>query len=140
MMTTDVSEGEIRVISVRPKVLIVEDERIVAESLRQELESFGYQVIGVTESGRTAIEIAQRIRPDVVLMDIRIKSDLNGVETAVCLQGLYQQPIPIVFVTAFWAEQQSLFAAVNPYVVVKKPFSTKELTSSIRKVMFSKAG
>jgi CheY-like chemotaxis protein len=139
METTGVSEaeGEKGIISARPKVLIVEDECIVAENIRQELESLGYQIIGITESGRNAIEIARRIRPDVVLMDIHIKADLNGIETAVCLQGMYEQPIPIVFVTGFWKEQHSLFAAVNPYTLVKKPFSTKQLSSSIQKVMFS---
>jgi two-component system, LytTR family, response regulator len=137
METTGVCEGEKGVISARPKVLIVEDECIVAENIRQDLESLGYQIIGITGSGRNAIEIAEKISPDVVLMDIHIKADLNGIETAVCLQGLYEQPIPVVFVTGFWKEQHSLFAAVNPYILVKKPFSTKELSSSIRKVMLS---
>jgi DNA-binding response OmpR family regulator len=135
---TSVGEREVGVVFSRPKVLIVEDERIVAESVRQDLKSFGYQVIGITESGRAAIEIARSIRPDVVVMDVRIKSDLNGIETAVCLQGLYEEPIPILFTTAFWDEDNPLIVAVNPCAVLKKPFSTKELTSSILKVMFSR--
>jgi CheY-like chemotaxis protein len=98
---TSVGEREVGVVFSRPKVLIVEDERIVAQSVRQDLKSFGYQVIGITESGRAAIEIARSIRPDVVVMDVRIKSDLNGIETAVCLQGLYEEPIPILFTTHF---------------------------------------
>jgi two-component system, response regulator PdtaR len=134
---TSIYEGKARVISARPKVLVVEDEGIVAECIRQDLQSFGYDVIGITESGRAAIEIARRIRPDVVVMDIRIKSDLNGIETAVCLQGLYEEPIPILFTTAYWDEDNPLIVAVNPCAALKKPFSSEELTSSILKVMFS---
>jgi two-component system, response regulator PdtaR len=70
METTGVCEGEKGVISARPKVLIVEDECIVAENIRQDLQSLGYQIIGITGSGRNAIEIAEKISPDVVLMDI----------------------------------------------------------------------
>jgi DNA-binding response OmpR family regulator len=136
MIGSSVVEGGVRVIPSRPKVLIVEDENIVAEDIRYHLDLHGYEVIGVAESGRIAIQIAQRIRPDVIVMDIHIKSDLNGIETAVCLQGLFDKPIPIVFITAYWKEQHSLSAALNNYVVVKKPFSAKELTSGMLKVMF----
>jgi CheY-like chemotaxis protein len=75
-----------------PKVLIVEDERVIAEHLQEMLDSFGYEVIGIVATGDRAIEIAKKNRPDVVLMDIPINASLNGVETAVCLQGIYEDP------------------------------------------------
>jgi two-component system, response regulator PdtaR len=137
MFSESVCEGEIRVISARPKVLIVEDEAIIAEDIRLRLESYGYQIIGIADSGRIAIEIAKKYRPDVVLVDFHIKNDLNGIETAVCLQGLYERPMPIVFVTAFWDEHTPLIAAISSCAIVKKPFSTQELTSNILKVMFT---
>jgi DNA-binding response OmpR family regulator len=136
MITECISEGDVRVVSTRPRVLIVEDEGLIAEDIRLQLEAYGYQVIGIAESGRIAIEIAQRIRPDVALLDFHIKSDLDGIETAVCLQGLYERPLPIVFVTAYWDEHTPLIAAVSNCAIVKKPFSTQELTSNILKVMF----
>ena len=137
MLANTVCGGNLRVVPSRPKVLIVEDEAIVAENVREILESYGYHVTGLTASGRTAIELAREIRPDVVLMDIRIKSDLNGIETAVCLQGLYEPPIPILFTTAYADESYPLLTAVKPYAIMKKPFSTADLTSNILKVMFS---
>jgi CheY-like chemotaxis protein len=106
--------------SAKYKILIVEDERIVAEDLREQLEELGYEIVGITESGRKAIEIATDTKPDIVLMDVHIKADLNGVETAVCPQGLYYKPIPVVFITAYWANGYPLNAAVHPFVVIEK--------------------
>jgi len=135
MTTSEVSDREVVTISVRPRILIVEDEPVVAEDIREELESCGYEVIGVTGSGRLAIEIAKGIRPDIVMMDYRINSDLDGIETAVCLQSLFERPVPIVFATAYSIEDRAVLAAVNPYTIVKKPFSGEDLTAKILELM-----
>ena len=63
-------------------VLIVEDELIIAEDLKEILIDWGYQVIGIVPSGRKALQIAKQIRPDIVIMDVKIDGDLNGIETA----------------------------------------------------------
>jgi two-component system, response regulator PdtaR len=118
-----------------PKVLVVEDDTIVAWDISQMLELQGYQVIGITDSGRKAIELAKMHKPDIVLMDLRIKADLNGAETAVCIQGLFERPIPILFVTAHTIGDFPVIAAVNPYTVLAKPFSAEDLTKSLRNVV-----
>jgi CheY-like chemotaxis protein len=68
-------------------------------------------------------------------MDMRIKADLNGAETAICIQGLFEQPIPILFITAYQTKDFPLVAAVNPYTVLSKPFSSEDLTRSLRDVV-----
>ena len=83
------------------KVLIVEDEGIVALHLCTMLAPMGWNCIGIVDTGDKAIEIAKWNRADLVLMDIRINANLNGVETAVCLQGIYEEPIQVLFVTGF---------------------------------------
>src|SRR5262245_16422010 len=130
METAMTFEKERNLIFTRPKVLIVEDESIVAENIRVVLQSCGYEVIGVTESGRTALDIAKRMRPDVAIMDIHIKADLDGVETAVCLQGIFRNPIPVVFITAYPIENFPLLKALNHSSILKKPFLDSELTNS----------
>ena len=134
MLSTEVTNKDTKANPARPKVLIVENEGVVALDMCAMIEPLGYDVIGITDSGKKAIEIAKRNRPDVVSMDIRINSGLNGVETAVCLQGLYDQPIPIVFVTGYSVDDFPVIKAVNPYVVLKKPFSDKDLTSGLLRV------
>jgi CheY-like chemotaxis protein len=134
MLSTEGSIDETQVKAARPKVLIVEDEALIALEMCAKIESLGYFLIGVTDSGRKAIEIAKQNRPDVVLMDVHINADLNGIETAVCLQGIYDQPIPILFVTAYAVEDFPVIKAVHPYVVLRKPFSDEDRASSLIRV------
>src|SRR5262245_24036630 len=108
------------------KVLIVEDERIVAEDLRSKLESNGYQVIGVCDSGKSAIEVAKSHRPDLILMDVRIRGDLNGIETAIVIGSQFDQPIPIIFLTASYSKDYPVLKALDSYAYINKPFTDEE--------------
>jgi CheY-like chemotaxis protein len=117
----------------QPRALIVEDETIVAEDLRQKLQNLGYTVVGVTASGREAIEYAKMNAPDIVLMDCRIGSDLNGPEAAVIIQGLLEYPIPIVFLTAYSPSDYPLLRAVEPYLYLRKPFTDVDLERILEK-------
>lgn len=119
----------------KPTALIVEDDAIVAFDISQMIELQGYRVIAITDSGREAIELAKTHHPNIVLMDMRIKADLNGAETAVCIQGLFDQPIPILFITAYPTKDFPLVAAVNPYTILSKPFSSEDLSRSLRDVV-----
>ena len=80
------------------RILIVEDERITAEDLAEVLKDLGYQVSAVVSSGEEAICEAERNRPDLVLMDIRIKGDMDGAETARILRERFD--VPVVYLTA----------------------------------------
>jgi two-component system, response regulator PdtaR len=80
------------------KILIVEDERITAEDLEEVLKDLGYQVSAVVSSGEEAIREGERNQPDLVLMDIRIKGDMDGAETARILRERFD--VPVVYLTA----------------------------------------
>jgi two-component system, response regulator PdtaR len=120
-------DGQSKSTNGRLKAIIVEDEVIVAEDLRNKLLDLGFNVIAVTGSGREAVECAKETHPDLVLMDFQIKSDLDGAEAAVVIQGMTDSPIPIVFLTAHSASEFPLLRAVSPYVYLRKPFSDSDL-------------
>lgn len=135
MLANEDYSGDIRENPARLKVLIVENEGVVALDIGAMVERFGHQVIGITDSGRKAIGIAKQNHPDIVLMDIRIEADLNGIETAICLQGLFERPLPVVFVTGYPTKDFPVIKAVYPYMILKKPFSEKDLESNITKMV-----
>ncbi len=112
-------------------IMVVEDERIVAMHLRQQLTKLGYEVAGVFASGTQALETVASLRPDVVLMDIHIEGDLDGIETAARLpEGL---DLPVVFLTAYSEEAKLARArSTRPYGYLIKPFAARELHATIQ--------
>jgi PAS domain S-box-containing protein len=102
-------------------ILIVEDERIVAMDIARGLKSVGYEVAGIVASGKEAIDLVEQNPPDLILMDIRIKGDIDGIQTAEIIQSLHD--IPIVYLTAF-ADDDTLSRAriTAPYGYIIKPF------------------
>ena len=122
----------------KPAVLIVEDESIVAEQLADAVRSQGFDVVGVSSSGRAAIEIAKERRPDVILMDVRIEGDLNGIETAIIIQGHFEENIPIVFLTAMPGSKYPVLAAVEPYIYVNKPIRDEDLIEALHRALTRK--
>lgn len=112
------------------KILIVEDERITAEDLADILKGLNYQVTAVVSSGAEAIREAEENPPDLVLMDIRIKGEMDGSETARILRERFD--IPVVYLTAH-ADRDTLEKAKQsrPLGYVVKPFHESELHASV---------
>src|SRR5205085_7373002 len=81
------------------KILVVEDESIVAEDIRNTLQNLGYEVAGIVSSGKEAIAKAESLRPNLILMDIVLKGNLDGVETAELIRNRLN--LPIVYLTAY---------------------------------------
>lgn len=79
------------------RILLVEDEAITAMDLQRKLEFWGYDVVGVAYSGETAVELAEKHHPDLILMDIILRGSLTGVDVAKEIRGL---EIPVVFISA----------------------------------------
>jgi PAS domain S-box-containing protein len=119
---------------VNGKLLIVEDELIVALDLQLEVEKLGFEVVGIAESAEEAIAAAEVHRPDLVLMDIRIEGSMDGIQTARFLRAAFQ--IPVVFLTAY-ADEATINRAslVLPYGYLNKPFRTGELQATVRVAM-----
>ena len=112
------------------KILIAEDESIVALDLENRLESLGYSVAAVAASGEEAIQQAAETRPDMVLMDIRLKGDMDGIEAAQEIRARFD--IPVVYLTAL-ADDDTLRQAkiTEPLGYVLKPFEDRELYKTI---------
>jgi CheY-like chemotaxis protein len=117
-----------------PRVLIVEDEILIAEELRERLSRFGYSVIAAVDSADEGIAIATRELPDLVLMDIRLKGEKDGVQAAMEIRQ--QVDIPIVYVTAYSDRQTVERAKQTEHdAYILKPFHRSELQSTIEVAM-----
>jgi CheY-like chemotaxis protein len=114
----------------KPKIMIVEDELIVAENLAQNLQRLGYQVSAVVDSGEDAIQTALAIHPDIVLMDIMLLGEIDGIEAA--SQIYLQLKIPVIYMTAY-ADQNILERAkkTEPYGYLVKPFKPQDIQTTI---------
>jgi signal transduction histidine kinase len=115
---------------VTDKVLIVEDESIIAMELEQQIKQLGYAVIGPVASGEAALKNAQIERPDLVLMDIRIQGPADGIETAEAIRDRFG--IPVIYLTAH-ADQSTIQRAkiTEPLGYLLKPWREQELQAAI---------
>ncbi len=120
----------------KKKVLIVEDERIIAEDIKSSLISYKYDVTGVVTNGLTALESIRNNQPDLVLMDIKLEGDLDGIETAHLISDKYN--LPIVYLTAN-ADDPTLERAkdTKPYGYIVKPYEDNDLNASLQ-IAFAK--
>jgi len=113
------------------KLLIVEDEPVVALDLQQEVEQLGCEVVGLAESADEALVAAELCRPDLALMDVRIVGSMDGVQTARLLRTAYQ--VPVIFLTSYSDETTISRAAKEmPYGYLTKPFKSRELKASLQ--------
>ncbi|SLM31937.1 hypothetical protein MTBBW1_500002 [Desulfamplus magnetovallimortis] len=112
------------------KILLVEDERVVALSIEESLISLGYTISGNVDSGNAAIESAASNLPDLALMDIRIKGDMDGIDTAMELKRVFD--VPVVFLTAY-SDQDVLDRAklVKPLGYLMKPCKSTDLKAVV---------
>jgi len=118
-----------------PKIFVVEDEGVVRLDIQQKLQDLGYDVPGTAASGEAALEKVAKIRPNLVLMDIRLEGDMDGVETA---QILYEHfGVPVVFLSAYSDEnivQQVKTAKSFGYIL--KPFDSQDLYRAIEIALY----
>ncbi len=114
----------------RAKILIVEDESLVAKDIQAMILNLGYAVSGLEASGEKALQRIEENRPDLVLMDIVLKGPLDGIATAEKIQARYN--IPIVYLTAYADETTVTRAkATEPFGYLLKPFEERELQTTI---------
>ncbi len=113
-----------------PNILVVEDENLVAMDLRSRLEELGFQVSAVVPSGEEAVLTAQKSLPDAILMDIKLRGRLDGIEAARQIRNIAD--IPIIYLTAY-SEERLLQRAklTEPYAYLIKPFVTRELKMAL---------
>jgi two-component system, response regulator PdtaR len=122
----------------KPVIIIVEDEAIVANDIKETLISLGYTVPAIAKSGEIALEKVRQFMPDLVLMDIHLATEMDGVETAGQIHALYG--LPVIYLTAY-ADKTLLDRAkvTEPYGYVIKPYDERELHSVIEMALYKHA-
>lgn len=119
----------------RESILVVEDERMVALDIERLVRGMGYEVIGISDSGEEAVEMARALRPGLVLMDIRLKGAMDGIEAAAVIQKIHDTPV--IYLTAY-ADDTTLERArlTGPFGYLIKPFEDRELRLTIEMALY----
>jgi signal transduction histidine kinase len=119
----------------RARIMVVEDEAIVAMDLLHRLQSLGYDVSGTVASGEDAVEKASEIKPDLVLMDIMLNGKMSGIETAARLRQHWG--IPVIYLTAYSdAQTVEMAKHTEPSGYLLKPFDERELKVAIEMALY----
>ncbi len=119
------------------KIMVVDDEAVVATQLEESLTSMGYEVVGSVYSGKEAVEMARRLRPDLILMDIVMPGRLNGIDASVIVKK--ELDIPVIFLTAY-ADDNLIKRARDsePFGYILKPFQEREIKAAIEVALYKK--
>jgi cellulose synthase/poly-beta-1,6-N-acetylglucosamine synthase-like glycosyltransferase/CheY-like chemotaxis protein len=114
---------------IKPQIMVVEDENITALDLADKLKDLGYEISAVVSSGSLAIEKARKLHPDLILMDILLKGDMDGIEVTKSIEDLF---IPVVYLTSY-SDKKTLKRAreTSPYGYIIKPYNKAELKTTI---------
>ncbi|MEE9542627.1 MAG: response regulator [Thermodesulfobacteriota bacterium] len=117
------------------KIMVVDDEVVVAEDLKNRLENFGYDVTAIAHNGKEAIAGAEETRPDLVIMDIQLKGEMDGIEAAELILSRFG--ISVLYLTAFSDDETLKRARVTlPFGYLIKPFVERELHSTIEMALY----
>jgi len=119
----------------KKKILIIEDDHVIGMEIRDRLETLGYNVLTRLSYGEDAIEQAGDLRPDLILMDIQLAGEIDGIQAAEEIRELYD--IPVIYLTAY-ADDNTLERAkiTEPFGYVLKPFEERELVSTIEMALY----
>ena len=116
-------------------ILIVEDSFIVAFHLRKTLESEGYEVMGIENSGEAAIAFIEKQRPALVLMDIMLGGRMDGIETTRTIRSRYH--LPVIYITALTDKETIQRAKITePYGYLTKPFEDREVFTVVEMALY----
>ena len=119
----------------KSKILIVEDEVIVAKDIQISLENLGYEVCGHAVSGQDAISLCETKNPDIVLMDIVLNGPLDGIETSEIIRSLFN--LPVIYLTAYSDEATIQKAKITePFGYIIKPFEERDLKTTIEMALY----
>ena len=119
----------------KKQILIVEDERIVAEDIKGSLQRLGYSVSGTAISGEEAIKKAKEVQPDLVLADIVLKGEMDGIEAASIISSRFD--IPVVYLTAYSDDKTLERAKITElFGYILKPFEDKDLHTTIEMAFY----
>ncbi|MFP5221394.1 MAG: HD domain-containing phosphohydrolase [Acidobacteriota bacterium] len=117
------------------RILVVEDEAIVALDIQNRLKHMGYETVGVCATGDEAVAKAGQLKPDIILMDIMLDGSMDGIQAAGIVKENFG--IPVIYLTAY-ADQKTLERAkiTNPFGYIIKPFEDRELQTTIEMAVY----
>jgi PAS domain S-box-containing protein len=117
------------------RILIVEDEIIIANDIKIRLQNMGYAITSIANTGEQAVKKAHQERPDLILMDIQLKGRMDGIEAAQLISSSLN--IPVIFLTAY-ADEQKLERAKSaiPYGYILKPFQDRSVKIAIEMALY----
>lgn len=119
----------------KARILVVEDEVIVARDIQQQLRELGYEPIAHTTRAEEAIALAESLSPDVILMDIQLAGAMDGITAAQIIRT--QLALPVVFITAFEADDILARAKLTePFGYILKPFAERELRTVLEMALY----
>lgn len=120
----------------KTRILVVEDDQLVAIDICTRLEALGvYDVAGRATTGEEAISMVAELKPDLVLMDIVLKSDMDGIEAAGIIRSKYN--VPVVYLTSYMDEEFLKRAKITvPFGYILKPFNARELHTTIEMALY----
>ncbi|MDR3609468.1 MAG: adenylate/guanylate cyclase domain-containing protein [Ignavibacteriaceae bacterium] len=114
----------------KPRILIVEDEKIIGLDIKKTIERIGYEVVNIVKSGEAAIDLTGELKPDLVLMDIMLSGGISGIEAAEAIRRKFD--IPVIYITGLTDEETFHKAKITePFGYLVKPFDQKGLHSAI---------
>jgi two-component system, response regulator PdtaR len=120
----------------KPAILVVEDERVVAWDLREMINAFGYDCYALASSADEALRAAENKRPDLVLMDLRLKGPVDGIDAARILQEKYGAEMKIVFLTAHaQGDMGDRASLVQAAAWLRKPIHAPLLRKALAQVL-----
>ncbi len=120
------------------RIMIVEDESIVAMGIKHKLEDLGYRIVGIEATGEGAVDTALKTEPDLILMDIVLKGDMDGIEAAQMIHGYLDTPI--IYITAYSDDEVLRRARITePYGYILKPFKKSEVNANIQMAIYKHA-
>lgn len=119
----------------KARVFIVEDERIIAMDIHNSLAASGYDIVGQTDRGEDAVKLTGELLPDLILMDIGLKGEIDGIEAATRIRRQFD--LPVIFLTAFTTPTILERARqAEPFGYVVKPYDERELISNIEMAIY----
>lgn len=119
----------------RPRILVTEDEVIVARDISTQLAAMGYEPVGIASDADEALRMTQELHPDLVLMDIQLGAGMDGISAAGLIRTRHQ--IPVVFLSAYSAEDILHRAKLTePFGYILKPFSERELNTTVAMALY----
>lgn len=116
-------------------ILIVENEFIIAEKLSSDLTGAGYQIIGIATSGNEAVELVAKFSPDLIIMDIKLEGELDGIDTVALINKNYS--VPVIYLTGF--TEQNLFTRAKftrPASYLTKPYNLSDVYHAIELALY----